>query len=99
MCPPSNAPNAAFMASLSNYSPEHTNCAHHDLDSNYASISHPVNAYSGSGSPYSRPQEVYEYRWVCCACKGDNSCDLNASCSYCNNHWRTSCCYVYAYKR
>jgi hypothetical protein len=40
-----------------------------------------------------------EYRWVCCSCQGDNSCDINAGCAYCQSHWRNTCCYVYVYKK
>lgn len=40
-----------------------------------------------------------EYRWTCCKCRSDNSCELNDGCSYCGDHWRQSCCTVYAYER
>jgi hypothetical protein len=35
------------------------------------------------------------FRWVCCVCRGDNSCKFDVGCNNCNNHWRQGCCYVY----
>jgi hypothetical protein len=94
-----NGSNMTAQASPHHCSTENNTCGHQGSETNYANMSHFGDAYSGYNDPYGQPQDGEEYRWVCCSCQGDNSCDLNAGCSYCQNHWRNTCCYVYVYKR
>jgi len=47
-------------------------------------------------APYSqRPERPSVYRWQCCECGADNSCNTDKGCANCCNHWRSACCHVY----
>lgn len=35
------------------------------------------------------------FRWQCCRCGGQNSCDVDARCALCHEHWKDGCCNVY----
>ncbi|KAH7071264.1 kinase-like domain-containing protein [Paraphoma chrysanthemicola] len=47
------------------------------------------------GGTYTSFPGVNVYCWICCDCGASNSCEYDAGCSYCCNHWRQSCCTVY----
>ncbi|KAF2818366.1 hypothetical protein CC86DRAFT_461134 [Ophiobolus disseminans] len=38
------------------------------------------------------------YRWTCCKCHGDNSCEYDKGCCNCHDHWRQGCCTVYKHE-
>jgi hypothetical protein len=41
-----------------------------------------------SGTLDQTPEDIKErYHWICCSCQGENSCNVDAGCSYCQNHW------------
>lgn len=35
------------------------------------------------------------YSWMCCKCNGANSCEVDAGCANCCNHWQCDKCDVY----
>jgi hypothetical protein len=57
----------------------------------------PLSILDPSVSLGSRDQilKAYHNFWVCCACGATSNTQIHAGCSYCMNHWRSTCCYTY----